>query len=189
MQLCKIERWTLCIAIIINSCNTIPWHTWSSLTGLCAQRLQSDRDDKSLVITCSPYRVSSFKDVWTTCWESSQCYNSRWRGFCSAYVYVSAPLQFGDRLWCRIMELKAEISLFTNSLNCLIHQKQEFGTLGCGPMWDIATWCLNLPRKCNFRKGTHLLQAVAPAVNKRFDLFELQWLTCLISRCTLSLHK
>lgn len=38
-----------------------------------------------------------------------------------------------------IMELKAEISLFTNSLNCLIHQKQEFGTLGCGPMWDIAT--------------------------------------------------
>lgn len=107
MQLCKIKRWTLCIAIMINSCNRIRWHTWTCLTCLCAQRLQSDREDKCLVITCSPYRVCLFKDVWTTCWKvvSTTVHAGCWRGFCSPYVYVSAPLQFGDRLWCSIMEL------------------------------------------------------------------------------------
>lgn len=117
------------------------------------------------------------KNVWkyfsatrdTCCWTEH---------FCAAYVCVSALFQFGW-LWCSIMELKwlalktAGISLFTHSLNCILHKQQECGTLGHGAMWNIATRRLNLPRKCNFRKRTHHLQAVAPAVNKRFDLFEL----------------
>lgn len=93
--------------------------------------------------------------------------------YCATYVYVSAPFYFAGWLWCSIVELKARNSLFTNSVNCFWHKQQDHGTLGHWTAWNIATWHLNLPKNSNFRKGTHLLQAVAPAVNKFCDLSEL----------------
>lgn len=78
----------------------------------------------------------------------------RWgENLCAAYVHVSAPSLFAEQVLCNFYGANM-------AGNCRKHWN-------IGTMQNKITLCLKLPRKCNFRKGTHL-QAVAPCCQQAF---------------------